>query len=114
MCNNDTVRGVYGYTIAGTTPTGQVIGVGVRKYDGQGNFTQVDTVIGGIGGTTVDTPGSGTYTVNSDCTGTMFLSRLGAPGLAEVRFVVVNDGKEIRWIVLFPPGATVTGNAVRQ
>ena len=111
-CNNATVKGIYGYTITGTTPVGQVIGVGARRYDGEGGFTQVDTVIGGITGTTVDFPASGTYTINPDCTGTMRLT--GSGGVAELRLVVIKNGKEIRWIVLNPPGATVTGNAVRQ
>jgi hypothetical protein len=111
LCQADTVRGTYGYTISGTTPNGPVVGVGVRHYDGQGHFTQVDTVKGGITGTTVDTPASGTYTINPDCTGSMFL--INAGGVAELRLVVVNDGKEVRWIVLTPAVGMIIGNAVR-
>jgi hypothetical protein len=120
-CSNATVKGQYGYTITGTGPSGgpgapleQVIGVGVRRYDGHGAFTQVDSRKGSITGAVADQPASGTYTVNPDCTGKMFLSAVGQPVPAELRFVVVNKGKEIRWILLNPPGPVVVGNAVRQ
>ena len=120
-CSNATIKGSYGYLITGTSPSGgpggpleQAIGVGVRHYDGHGAFTQVDSRKGSISGTVVDQPASGTYTVNPDCTGVMFLSAVGQPFPAELRFVVVNKGKEIRWILLTPPGPMIVGNAVRQ
>ena len=121
-CSVSSLRGTYGYTITGTRPvpsgpsagqTEQAIGVGVRRYDGYGGFTQVDTTKGAIAGAAVDIPTSGTYVVNSDCSGTAFLIIPGRPTPIEVRFVVVNDGKEIRWIVLNPLATMVTGVAVR-
>jgi hypothetical protein len=46
-----------------------VIGVVLRNYDGQGNFSQVSNVKGPITGTVPDSQGFGTYEVNPDCTG---------------------------------------------
>jgi hypothetical protein len=120
-CSNATVKGQYGYTTTGTTPTGglgapieQGMAVGVRNYDGQGNFTQVDTRKGSITGAVIDQPASGTYTINANCTGVMYLNVSGRPAPVELRLVVVNKGKEIRWILLDPAGPMVMGNAVQQ
>jgi hypothetical protein len=70
-------------------------GVGIRIFDGQGNFTQVDSIKGVNTPALIDQPASGTYKMNPGCTGTAFLTVPGAPGAAEFRFVVVNKGKEI-------------------
>jgi hypothetical protein len=49
-------------------------GIVKTTYDGKGNFTQVDAV--GINGNIVPgwRPGTGTYSVNPDCTGTATIS----------------------------------------
>ena len=120
-CSNATIQGTYGYTISGTSTAGGpgpielAIGVGVRHFDGDGNFTQVDVVKRSISAPLIDLPNSGTYIVNPDCTGTAYLGGApGAPTTNETRFIVVNGGKEIHWIVLNPPFLMVTGHAVRQ
>jgi hypothetical protein len=49
-CSNATIQGTYGYFITGSSvaggpgPVAIAMGVGVRHYDGDGNFTQVDVV----------------------------------------------------------------------
>ena len=121
FCSNATVKGTYGYTVNGTRPAGlvpgapleQVMTVGVRNYDGQGNFTQIDTTKASMTAPTIDQRASGTYTINPDCTGTAIITINGAPG-PEARFVVVNRGKEIHWIVLSPPFVMAAGGAVLQ
>ena len=121
LCSNETVQGTYGYIVNGTRPAGlvpgapieQVITVGLRNYDGRGNFTQVDTTKGSMTGTTIDQRASGTYTIDPDCTGTAIITVNGAPG-PEARFVVVNRGKEIHWIVLSPPFVMASGGATLQ
>ncbi len=60
-----TLRGDYGGQIEGTRPapgglTESVIGVVIRTYDGQGNFSQIDNVKGSITGTVADRSGFGT------------------------------------------------------
>lgn len=120
-CSLNTIKGTYGFTIAGTRAVvaspgqfEQSIGVGIREYDGYGSFTQVDTSKGAIAGAAVDIHTSGTYTINSDCTGAAFVTIPGRPTPIEARFVVVNNGKEIHWIVLSPTTHMVTGHAVRR
>ena len=45
------------------------------------------------------TLGSGTYTVNPDCTGTAVLNSPEEPAPLALHFVIVKDGKEIRQVV---------------
>ena len=121
-CSTATIKGTYGYTITGSRPvptnpgqTETIIGVGVRDYDGMGNFTQVDTTKGALAGAAVDVKASGTYAINPDCTGTAFLAIPGPPiRVVETRLVVVRKGEEIRWIVLSPAPVMVSGHAVRR
>jgi hypothetical protein len=116
-CNNGTIEGTYGYTVTGVRPAAsapgqleQLFAVGIREYDGQGNFTQVQTEKGALTpAPLIDVQKSGTYVVNPDCTGTATI-----PGGGQARFVIVDNGKEIRWIVVSPTFVTIAGNAIRQ
>ena len=105
--------GDYGIQIQGTRPapgglTESVIGIVLRSYDGQGNFSQVSNVKGSITGTVPDSQGFGTYEVNPDCTGIVRFQP--GPGIViEERLVIVDDGREIRTAVMVPAGVMVTG-----
>ena len=112
-CSAATIRGDYGIQIQGTRPapgglTESVIGVVLRNYDGHGNISQVDNVKGSITGIVPDRQGFGTYEVSANCTG---ISRFEpGPGiLLEERMVIIDDGREIRTMVLAPAGVMVTG-----
>ena len=112
-CSDATIAGSYGIQISGTRPapggaTESVVGVAVRQYDGAGQFTQVDNVKGSITGTVPDRQGSGTYTVNEDCSGVAQLQP--GPGiLLEERLAIVDDGNEIRSMTALPALVMVTG-----
>jgi len=76
-CSNASLKGMYGQTISGEIlPAAGVVlpqnGIAMTTFDGKGTFTQEDFVV--IGGaptsTGFETGETGTYTVNSDCTGT--------------------------------------------
>lgn len=105
-CSNRTLLGDYGFAVEGelspgpgATLTGR--GVAMTHFDGEGNLTQVDSLI--IGGNPVGdwSPGTGTYHVNDNCTGTMnLLTSIG--GFVNLRMVVVRHGTEIH-IVVWPP-----------
>lgn len=87
-------------------PVGPQVGVAITRFDGEGNLSQVDSVV--IGGSQVadftHPPASGTYSVNSNCTGTFTIEfRDGRPPVT-VDFVVVDYGWEIDTVVLPPPG----------
>ena len=115
-CSNQTLNGDYGFTIEGLLdfpqPGTQVRGVVLQHYDGNGHITQVDHVVeGGVPPTEEWRPGTGTYMVNSDCTGKATITITpGVPPLV-LYFVVVRQGKEIRQVV--NAGAVIaTGNRV--
>ena len=109
-CSNRTLKGDYGFTIEGILgipgtqlPPGlglTIRGVAMAHYDGRGNFTQVDHVVVGFEPASEDwTPGSGTYTVNPDCTGTAVLNSAENPAPLTLHFLIVKDGKEIHQVV---------------
>ena len=111
-CSEATVRGDYGIQIQGTRPapgglTEAVIGIVLRTYDGEGNFSQVSNLKGSITGTNPDSQSVGTYEVNADCTGTIRAQPL--PGIViEERMVIVDNGREIRAAVMAPTAVVIT------
>ena len=119
-CSDRTLRGDYGILISGTAPSGPsgqtetIIGTALRTYDGHGNFTQVDNVHGQVSGAIAGRPGSGTYQVNADCSGTTTLFLAGVPFPSETSIVIVDDGREIKEVVRAPPPALVTAVETRK
>lgn len=112
-CSNRTLRGTYGTQMQGTRPVPgvggieSVIGIVIRTYDGAGNFTQIDNVKGAASGIVPDRPGSGTYSVNADCTFTTQFEP--GPGvLIEERAVILDYGNEVRSITVSPQPLMVT------
>ena len=105
-CTDRIVRGDYGFSIDGTvlagTPNAFLLrGVAMTHFDGRGNLSQVDFATRNGVPTTQDwRPGTGTYSINPDCTGSAeIIPGDGSPTL-RLRLVVVNHGREIRTIVL--------------
>jgi hypothetical protein len=106
-CSNRTLFGDYGFSIEGVggLPPGASInairGVAMGHFDGKGNYSQVDHVV--VSGTPPPaewTFGSGPYTVNPNCTGTLVINIPGSPfSPVKLHFVVVKQGKEIRTVV---------------
>ena len=105
-CNNQLINGVYGFTLEGTKlggqgPVGPQVGVAMTDFDGHGGLTQIDTVT--INGIVVadftHTPATGSYTVNSDCTGTFNLNFTDGRPPITVALVVVDNGNEIDTVV---------------
>ncbi len=116
-CSNATLHGAYGLTIDATTAPGPGLpfrGVVLQRYDGNGHLTIRDhSVFNGTPETMGWTSGTGTYTVNADCTGqaTYNLPSEGPP--LKVHFVVVEGGRKIRAVVDVN-AITVTGEKVEQ
>jgi hypothetical protein len=123
-CQNLTLRGDYAFTVSGqilnadgTTTTRN--GVALTHFNGDGTLTQVDYVTtltpghtppGGIDTAPVfRTSETGTYTVNSDCTGSAEIDFPPHPGGAVIKltFVLGNHAQTIHTVVssLTPPGA---------
>lgn len=105
-CSARTIAGDYAYTIEGTllispTVTLPIHGVSLAHYDGQGNKTQLDhIVVNGQEPQEEWTPGSGTYTVNEDCTGWQEVFVNGSPD-SPIRshFIIDKGGREIREVI---------------
>jgi hypothetical protein len=119
ICTNAILEGDYGFTITGTRPSGPnapietIVGVAMTHFDGNGGLTQTDNIHGSISGyPSPDRAGTGTYTINADCTGTMTLSNQGAPTLT-LRIIVVDNGNEVRTAVVSPAPVMVTSDGRR-
>ncbi len=105
-CGNHTLKGSYGFSIAGTRPAPgggveQFIGIALTRFDGQGALTQTGSSHGSITGDTPEENASGTYSLNRDCSGTMTLEVANRPPI-NLWIVVVDRGREIRTIVGTP------------
>ena len=116
-CSNMTIKGTYASTLHGQIfpPDGSapltLTGVVLTTNDGKGNFTQVDAV--GVNGNVAPgwRPGSGTYSVNPDCTGT---STIVIPGVPDVhtQFIVSQSGNTTHFVVI-DPGLATAGESER-
>jgi hypothetical protein len=115
-CSAATLDGTYVLTFSGFSTTGPVpaatnafipvAGGGLVTFDGNGNLSASETVsIGGLI-TPVNIPG--TYTVNSDCTGTFITT----PN-AHLNLVILRKGREIQ-AVNTVPGNVILDNFVKQ
>ena len=109
-CSNSTIRGTYAITIRGTIflPDGSTLlidGLAKTTFDGNGNLTQVDAVATNGNLAPGWRPGTGTYSVNPDCTGTQTIVISGMPDL-HLQFIVAQSGNTIHQIVIDPGIAT--------
>ena len=104
-CSNRTLSGSYGSKAEGALlPAPGVAlefkGLTLTRFDGRGNVTWIEHVV--INGEPTQ-PGwaeaSGTYTVNSDCTGTMVVNTPNSPVPLSLALVVVNRGREVRTVL---------------
>jgi hypothetical protein len=108
VCTNETLRGKYGFTIAGTRPAARggpqvsVVGTALTTFHGDGNLDQFDNinVDSPAAPFQPDRPGTGTYNLNPDCSGSMTLTAGGVT--LELSIVVVDHGREIRTAVVTP------------
>jgi hypothetical protein len=115
LCTLRTIDGTYGYivngtNVGGTLIPGPVVAVGFVNADGAGRLTATDTV--SVNGTIVRRAISGTYTINSNCTGQLtFADNLGQT--THLDFVVTQDRQEFLFVQT-DTGAVTTGTAKKQ
>jgi hypothetical protein len=115
-CSDSTLRGSYAFTIHGSIilPDGSTLlvdGLAKQTFDGNGNFTQLDAVA--VGGNLPPgwRPGSGTYSVNPDCTGTQTIVIPGNPDV-HLQLIVAQSGNTIHQVVI-DPGVAATAEGER-
>jgi hypothetical protein len=119
-CSNQTLRGDYGFAVEGVILPGPGVAIPVRgvhmtHFDGNGNLTQVDSILLNGGPISDWTPVTGTYHLNANCTGTILLHP-STGGFVNLRIVVVRRGKEIHAVVWPPfdgPNRTVASVGIR-
>jgi len=132
FCSNATLKGPYGFSghgeILGLIGADNMVhafaspsildDVALVTFDGMGNFLRTDFgVIGGLpkGGQITFNPNqSGTYTVNSDCTGTMKIVYIAGGAVpagveTDLNIVVAADGTLIESVVY--RAVTVSGQS---
>lgn len=115
-CSDSTIKGTYAATLHGTIflPNGSTLlvdGIAKATYDGKGNFTQLDAVADNGNLVPGWRPGTGTYSVNPDCTGTQTIVVEGLPDL-HLQFIVAQGGNTIHQVVI-DPGFATTAEAER-
>jgi len=116
-CSNATLKGEYASYISGVRSlfglTENFVGISIRDYDGKGNFTEewasFHGALSGLQGGTAQprSPLSGTYIVNSDCTGSSTLNAPDIPNAPPIPpilsdFVIMDHAREVREIVTSP------------
>lgn len=104
QCSDRTLHGDYGFVIGGTIfagPTSLLLrGVAMTHFDGRGGLTQVDfTTLNGAPASPDWRPGTGTYTVNEDCTGRAEIVPATGPAL-QLRLVVFDRGRQVATVVV--------------
>jgi hypothetical protein len=111
-----TLKGTWANSIHGQIflPDGTtlvVAGISMATYDGEGHSTGFDAV--GVNGNIVPgwRAGSGTYTVNPDCTGTSTGMNPGMPDL-HIQFIVSPSGNTSHFVVV-DPGFATAGDSER-
>ena len=114
-CSVATLNGRYGLTFSGFATNGAVpapitafipvAGEGLVTFDGNGNLSAAETV--SFGGLISPLNVPGTYTVNSDCTGSLTTAN------AHLNLVIVRNGREIL-AVNTDPGRVVVDNFVKE
>lgn len=110
-CNNRLIAGSYGFVIQGNKlggpgPIGPQVGVAMTEFDGRGKLIQIDTVTvdGEVVADFTHPVATGTYRVNSDCTGTFTINFTDGRPPVEANFVVVESGWEIDTVVVSAGG----------
>ena len=103
---NATLHGPYVVSGSGTIANvGHVTAVGVHVWNGQGSTSAKNTI--SANGNVFSATVTGTYTVNSDCTGS-----LAESDGSHYNFVVAPDGNHLWWIET-DTGTVLSGTEVR-
>jgi hypothetical protein len=118
-CSVATLSGGYGFNNPGfTTPSHSVKGteipfvvVGVLNFDGAGNLLSSPYTVA-FKGTATTNAVTGTYSVNSDCTGSIAFTGGGAAGL-NFNIAIVSGGSELFGIYT-NPSFTASFDAKKQ
>jgi hypothetical protein len=117
-CGVSMVKGTYMISLEGTRPAPRVLpgltatpgtkesvtGVFLHVFDGKGSFYQPPpiTVKGEFSGLFPDQPGTGTYEVAANCTGSFTVNLPQLPAPLQVQMVVLDHGRRLKAVVVSP------------
>jgi len=109
-CSNATVRGSYAQTGTGviTAPpdqAGPFANVGTLVFDGNGGLT--GAIIANSNGSSSPATETGTYTVNSDCTGT-YTVQIAPFGITSQAFFAIDTNGDELEIIVTDPDSVIT------
>lgn len=109
-CTDHMLRGAFAYTSTGSAVAppviaGPAVEVGLQTFDGRGGTT-VTATLSANGNLVQFNNITGTYTVNSDCTGTFELQV--APDFTLHVFFVIDDGGNGFQAIETEPGLVIT------
>jgi len=107
-CSYSSVSGDWGFTSSGTrVGVGPVAGVGTATLEKSGNVDGAQTV--SFNGIIANETFTGTYTVNSDCTGslTVVVSSPIAPRTSHLNLMFVSNSRAVR-AIFTDDGTTLT------
>ena len=113
-CSNSRLSGDYAYTGWGElVGVGPLSSIGKVGFDGNGNITStlIHGVVNGVQPPADFSTGTGTYTVNKDCTGKMHIAETSGPPI-DILIIVARRGHEIRG-VNSSPGVNVVSNFIK-
>ena len=110
QCSNANVTGKYGFSGGGLDNHGAPIAfMAYIKANGKGKFTGTET--GSDNGTVfTNVPATGTYTINSDCTGSGTIKLKGNNQLIHYNLLVVSGGKSLQVLNTDAPNVQLTTN----
>jgi hypothetical protein len=109
-CSIATLNGTYADQDTGSIRgIGAFVGVNLDNFDGKGTLTM--TGWASLNGTIVPNSATGTYTVNSDCTGAY---SVGSGAHQVDGFFVINDNGNELQIVIVDPHTAITCVAKKQ
>ena len=114
-CSNASMRGTFAYTSTGSiaSPTaiaGPFVEVGTQFFDGTGSTTATATL--SQNGNILPITVTGTYSVNSDCTGTMTV-QVSPIGVTVHVFFVIDDNLSEFQAIETDAGLVITRNGKR-
>ena len=120
-CSVATLNGRYAFSSSGFTPKGSMgdllpaVAVGVVTFDGAGNLstTYTDVSPGKPTYIPLEGIGSGTYSVNSDCTGSASCTAGNCAGITW-NTVIISDGTEVFGTTTAPFLLVTTADFKRQ
>ena len=101
VCTDATLQGDYAFSVLAVAPAPDVV-VGLGTFDGGGGFKQIDYP-GGSNLPAFRTGQTGTYIVDSNCTGFMTINLGAMVGTVTNAIVISNGGRSIHAVVANGP-----------